>query len=206
MDLYFSPMSCSLATRIALYESGQEARFHEVVLTTRRTRDGADYLAVNPMGQVPALVLDDGQVLTEGPAVLQHIADRAPASGLAPPAGSMERVRLQQWLNYIAVEVHRSVFHPLFNPGPPPEMMAYARSIVGVRYDLLSAHLEGRDYLVGEAFTVADAYLATTLLWARAAGIDLRGWPVLTAYRDRMTARPAVARVIAEEMALFAPA
>ena len=206
MDLYFSPMSCSLASRIALHEAGVEARFHEVVLTTRRTRGGADYLAINPMGQVPALVLEDGEVLTEGAAVLQYIADRAPEAGLAPPPGAMARTRLQQWLNYIAVEIHRTVFHPLFNPGPPPEAMAYARSVVGVRYDLVSRHLEGREYLVGERFTVADAYLTTTLMWARAAGIDLAPWPVLGAYRKRMLARPAVARAVSEEMALFAPA
>ncbi len=196
MDLYFSPMSGSLAARIALHEAGIEARFHQVALHAGR----ADF---NPTGQVPVLVLPGGETLTEGPAVLQYIADLAPRSGLAPPPGTLARARLQQWLNYTAMEVHRAVFHPLFNPGPPPEAMAYARSLAPARFERLSTHLEGREHLVGERFTVADAYLATTLMWPEAAGIDLSPWPALTGYRARMRKRPAVAQAVREEMALF---
>lgn len=206
MRLYFSPMSCSLAVRMALYESGQAATFEQVVLPERRTAAGADYLAISPMGQVPALVLDDGEVLTEMAAVLQYIADAAPEVGLAPANGAMDRIRLQQWLSFIAVEIHRTIFHPLFNPGRPAEMQTFARSQADARFERLSTHLAGREYLVGEHFTVADAYLATALLWARGAGISLSPWPALAGYRTRMTARPAVAKAIQEEMALFAPA
>lgn len=204
MQLYFAPLSCSLATRISLYEAGLDAGFHEVVLSTKRTKAGADYLAVNPKGQVPALVTDDGEVLTEGPAVLQYVADQAPASGLAPPAGTMARTRLHQWLNYVGSEIHKGIYYLMFNPASPPEAKQFARDLAGPRYDVLSAHLDGRDFLVGDSFTVADAYLVTTLMWAAPAGIDLSRWPVLTAYRDRLLARPAVGRALGEEMALRA--
>jgi glutathione S-transferase len=203
MELYFAPMSCSLATRIALYESGQEAGFHQVVLATKKTADGRDYFAINPKGQVPALVTDAGDVLTEGPAVLQYVADLAPGSGLAPPSGTMERTRLHQWLNYIASELHKAVYSMLFKPDIPAAMKDYARGSVGAKYDLLSAHLADRDYLVGDGFTVADGYLVTTLGWTQPAGIDLSPWPVLTAYRDRIMARPAVGRAFADEVALL---
>jgi glutathione S-transferase len=202
MDLYFAPLSCSLASRIVLYESGQDAGFHEVVLSTKQTKDGRDYWAINPKGQVPALVTDDGDILTEGPAVLQYLADRAPDAHLAPPAGTLERTRLHQWLNFISSEVHKGVFYLLFNPAVPAEAKEFARDMLPARYDVLARHLEGRDYLVGEDFTAADAYLVTTFGWAQAAGIDLTPWPVLVAYRDRIMARPAVGRAVAEELAL----
>lgn len=202
MDLYFAPLSCSLATRIALHELGRPAGFHQVTLSTKTLADGSDYLAINPKGQVPALRLDDGTILTEGPAVLQYVADLDPARGLAPPAGSLERYQLQQWLNYIATEVHKAVFYMLFNPACPPEGKAFARDVLApARYDLLSRHLEGRDFLLG-GFSVADAYLVTTLNWAAPGGIDLKRWPVLAAYRERLLQRPAVARAVGEELAL----
>lgn len=203
MDLYFAPLSCSLATRIALYESGQPAGFHEVLLSTKKTKAGADYLAINPKGQVPALLTDDGEVLTEGVAILQYVADRAPASGLAPPAGMFERYRLMQWLNYIASEVHKQVFYTLFNPATPPEAKAWARDVaLPARFEHLSAHLQGRACLVGDRFTVADAYLVTALNWAAPAGVDLARWPVLAAWHAVQLQRPAVARAVAEEFAL----
>lgn len=202
MDLYFAPLSCSLATRIALYESGQEARFHEVVLTTKRTMDGADYFAIHPMGQVPALVIDDGEILTEGPAILQYVADQAPASGLAPAAGTRARTRLHQWLNYVGSEIHKPVFATIFNPMAPPAAKEYARGLVDRRFDLLSRHLADCPFLVGEGFTVADAYLTVVLGWTEAAGIDLDAWPVLAAWRARMRERPNVARALGEELAL----
>jgi glutathione S-transferase len=206
MDLYFAPLSCSMATRIALYESGQDARFHEVVLSTGRTKAGEDYFRIHPMGQVPALVTDEGEVLTEGPAILQFVADRAPESRLAPPAGTFARSQLQQWLNYIGTEVHKAVFATIFNPAAPPEARAYARQIAGKRFDVLSRHLANRDFLVGDTFTVADAYLAVALGWAEPAGVDLSGFPVLLAWRERMRSRPAVARALEEELALRAGA
>lgn len=203
MDLYFAPLACSLATRIALHESGQDARFHEVVLSTKRTRAGEDYFAVNPKGQVPALRTAEGQFLTEGAAILQYVADRAPESGLAPAAGTFERYELQQWLSYIGAEIHKQVFYAIFNPASPPEAKAYARDVaLPGKYDFLSKHLEGREFLLGDHFTVADAYLVTTLNWAAPAGADLSRWPVLAAYHARQCQRPAVAHAIGEEMAL----
>lgn len=204
MELFFAPLSCSLATRIALYESGQVADFHQVELSTKTLPDGSDYRAINPKGQVPALRTDDGDILTEGPAVLQFVADRAPASGLAPASGTIERVRLQQWLNYISTEIHKAVFYLLFNPYVPAEAKDFARSTVPAKYDLLSQQLRDKTFLVGESFTVADAYLVTTLNWAAPAGIDLAPWPVLEAYRARMLERPAVGRALGEELALRA--
>lgn len=203
MNLYFTPLSCSLATRIALYESGQPAGFHQVMLSTKRTAAGADYLAINPKGQVPALRTDDGEVLTEGVAILQYVADRAPASGLAPPAGAFARYRLQQWLNYLASEVHKQVFYTLFNPAMPPEAKFYARDVaLPARFDHLSAHLKDQPYLVGDRFTVADAYLVTVLNWAAPAGVDLQRWPVLAGWHAVQLQRPAVARAVGEEFAL----
>jgi glutathione S-transferase len=199
MELFFAPLSCSMATRIALYESGQDAKFTQVTLSNKTTADGRDYWGINPTGQVPALLTDDMGILAEGPAVLQYVADRAPAAGLAPAAGTPARYKLQQWLNYISTEVHKSVFAQIFNPATPPETKEYARKIIGQRYDRLSKHLDGREFLLDQ-FTVADAYLVTTLGWTDPAGIDLKPWPVLVAYRDRLRQRPSVAKAIGEEM------
>lgn len=203
MDLYFAPLSCSLASRIALYEAGLPARFHQVTLSTKTlTADGTDYLAINPTGQVPALRTAAGALLAEGPAVLQHIADQAPHAGLAPAWGTQERYTLQQWLNYIATEVHKAVFYALFNPASPEAVRVFARdTLLPPRYARLSRHLDGREHLLDQ-FSVADAYLFTTLNWALFAGIDLSAWPVLAAYRDRLLERPCVARAFGEEMAL----
>ena len=202
MDLYFAPLSCSLATRIALYQSGQAANFHQVMLATKRTAAGDDYLAITPQRQVPALRTAEGRFLTEGAAILQYVADQAPASGLAPAAGSFERYELQQWLNYIGSELHKQVFYAIFSP-TPPEAKAHARDVVlPGKYDYLSRHLQDREFLLGKSFTVADAYLVTTLNWAAPAGVDLGKWPVLAAYRERLCSRPAVGRAIGEEMAL----
>lgn len=204
MDLFFAPLSCSLASRIAIYEAGLDARFHQVVLSTKRLTTGENYLDVNPKGQVPALMTADGAILTEGPAVLQFIADSAPASGLAPPAGSMSRYTLQQWLNYLSTEVHKAVFYTMFNPASPTVAKEFARDqLLPVRYRFLSEHLDGRAFVL-DAFTVADAYLVTTLNWAAPAGVDLAKWPVLEAYRNRLMERPAVSRAMGEELELRA--
>lgn len=206
MELFFAPLSCSLASRIALYEADIDAGFHQVVLATKRLTTGENYADLNPKGQVPALKTPDGSILTEGPAVLQFIADSAPASHLAPPAGTMARYRLQQWLNYLSTEVHKAVFYMIFNPASPPEVKAFARhQLLPVRYQFLSEHLEDQAYLL-DTFTVADAYLFTTLNWAGPAGVDLANWPILDAYRKRLMERPAVARALSEELALRASA
>ena len=203
MDLYFAPLSCSLATRIALYELDLPAAFHEVTLSTKRlTDDQSDYLAINPKGQVPALRTSSGAILTEGSAVLQYVADLDPEHRLAPLPGTFERSLLQQWLNYISTEIHKAVFFTLFNPASPPEAKAFARDILlPPRYDYLVRHLAQRDYVL-DTFSVADAYLVTSLNWAAPAGVDLSAWPVLQAYHARIAQRPAVARAIGEELAL----
>lgn len=203
MELYFCPMTCSLATRIALYELDEPATFHQVNVVTKKMEDGGDYFQINPTGQVPALRTREGVLLTEGPAVLQYVADLKPERGLTPKAGTLERYQLQQWLNYISTEVHKQVFYTIFSPKWPAEAKVFAREQVApAKYEFLSKHLDGREFLLGPGFTVADAYLVTTLSWCGAAGIDLGRWPVMTAYLDRMKTRPAVGRAITEERAL----
>lgn len=202
MEIYFAPLSCSLATRIALYETGQSATFHQVTLSTKRLQDGTDYLAINPKGQVPALRTEKGDILSEGPAVLQFVADQVSQPRLVPTAGSPARYRQQMWLNYIATEVHKAVFYYLFNPATPVETKAFMRDeILPQRYCFLTSELDGREF-IGDTFSVADAYLFTTLNWAAPAGITLSEWPVLEQYHRRIAARPAVARALSEELAL----
>jgi glutathione S-transferase len=201
VELYFSPLACSLAARIALYEAGAPATFTPVDLKAKKTADGTDFLAVNPMGQVPALRTEADGLITENPVVLQYVADRCPGSGLAP-AGGPERYRLQLWLNFICTELHKAVFMPLFNPNSNEGAQAFARQLIPTRFDHLNAHLYGRDYLL-DRFTVADAYLVTVLTWTRAAAIDLTPWPAILAYFKRMHQRDSVARAFAEELALY---
>ena len=201
MELYFSPMACSLATRIALYEAGAEATFTAVDLKAKRTAAGADFLAVNPMGQVPVLRTEADGLLTENPVVLQYVADHCPGSDLAPRHGA-DRYRLQLWLNFITSELHKLVFIPLLSPNSNDGAKAFARDQIGPRFAYLNAHLDGRDYLL-DRFTVADAYLVTVLNWTRPTGIDLAQWPAVLAYFRRMHARESVARAFAEEMALY---
>jgi len=200
MDLYFSPLACSMATRIALYEAGADARFLQVDLKAKRTADGSDFLAVNPMGQVPVLRTNAGELLRENPVVLQYTADQYPAAGLAPDAG-MPRYRLQQWLSFIGTELHKQVFVPLLDTKSPDGAKLLARDKAGLRLAYLAAHLDGRGYLL-DRFTVADAYLVTVLNWAKFVAVDLSVWPVVQAYFDRLLARPSVARALAEELAL----
>ena len=206
MDLYFAPLSCSLASRIALYEAGIDAGFHQVTLATKTLPDGSDYRSVNPKGQVPALRTGDGAILTEGPAVLQYIADRVPDARLAPPTGTFARAQLQQWLNYISTELHKAVFYMMFRPDTPQEMKAFARNVLlPERLAYLQTHLSGRDTLL-DTFSVADAYLVTVLGWAKIVGVDLAAYPAVAAYDARMLARPALARAVKEEAALRAVA
>jgi glutathione S-transferase len=201
MELYFSPLACSLGARIALYEAGSDASLHRVDGKTKTTADGADYLAINPKGLVPALRTDEGDILTENAAVLQYIADQHPEAGLAP-AGGIERYRLQQWLSFVGTELHKAVFAPILSPAANDGAKAYARDAVAPRLAYLNDHLTGRDFLL-ERFSVADAYLTAVLNWTQFVGIDLTAWPAVAAYHTRNTARPAVARALGEEMALF---
>ncbi len=191
MKLYFSPGACSLASHITLYEAGLPCTVDKVDMRTRKTSDGQDFTAINPKGYVPALMLDDGELLSEGPAILQYLADRKPEAQLAPPAGTLPHYRLIEWLNFITSELHKG-FAPLLRPGAAEEVKTAARDKLGQRLAYAANHLASRQYLVGEHFTVADAYLYTILTWARPAGIDLTAWPVLAAYRDRIQQRPAV--------------
>jgi glutathione S-transferase len=202
MELYFSPLACSMATRIALYEAGAEATYRYVDTRTKRVEGDADFYGVNPMGQVPVLRTADGDLLTENPAVLQYVADRHPRSGLAPPPGSDARYPLQQWLNFITSELHKVVFVPLLDRRAPDGAKAYAREKVKLRLDRLERHLAGRDFLL-DGFTVADAYLVTVLNWAQYCGVALAEWPAVQDYLRRMEARPSVARAFSEEMALY---
>jgi glutathione S-transferase len=201
MELYFAPLACSLATRIALYEAGAQAEFHYADTRTKRLADGSDFFAINPMGQVPVLRTDSGELLTENPAILQYVADRFPASGLAPKDG-IERYRLQQWLNFVTSELHKMVFIPLLDPRAPEGAKQYARERTETAFVYLNRYLAGRDYLL-DRFTVADAYLLTILNWTQATAIDLAKWPAIQSYFQRMHKRPSVAKAFAEELALY---
>ena len=208
MDLYVSPMACSIATRIALHETGMgdSTGCHRVALSTKTLDDGSDYYAANPKGQVPALRLDNGEILTEGTAVLQYVADLAPESGLAPANGTMERYRLQEWLNFVGTELHKQVLAVIFNPHAPAEAKAFARDEVApVKFEVFEKALADKDFLVGGRFTVADAYAWFVLSLCGYAGIDLGRWPVLQRYFDALSRRPSVARAASEEMALMKP-
>jgi glutathione S-transferase len=198
MKLYFSPGASSLSPHIALREAGLPFDLVKKELHSQTLADGSDFRAIIPKGYVPALVLDDGQVLTEGPAIVQYIADRVPEKQLAPPAGSMERVRLQEWLNFITSEIHKT-FSPLFNKQASEDWRAAARALLDRRIDYVAKALEGRDYLMGETFTVADCYLFTTLNWSHWVKIDLTRWPGVTAYLKRVGARPAVQAALKAE-------
>ena len=191
MKLYFSPGACSLSPRIALLEAGLSFTTKKVDAKTKQLDGGGDFWAINSKGYVPTLELDNGEVLTEGPAIVQYIADQNPASGLAPKAGTMERYRLQEWLNFITSEIHKG-FSPLFDPALAPEVKQVFKDKLGKRFDWLTTQLTGKQYLMGDAFTVADGYLFTVLNWCQWVGIDLAKWPVLKDYQARVSARPKV--------------
>jgi glutathione S-transferase len=202
MDVYFSPLACSMASRIAHYEAGTAANFIEVDPKTKRTLDGADYFAVNPLGLVPAIRTDDGEVLTENAAILQYIADLAPAAGLAP-SGGMARSRLQQWLCFTGTELHKALFAPLFDPKTPDEAKARVLEKGESRLAYLNTYLTDREFLL-DRFSVADAYLFTVLNWKIATPVDLKEWPAVEAYYRRLKERPSIARALSEEHALYA--
>jgi glutathione S-transferase len=203
MDLYFSPLACSLATRIALYEAGAEARYLEVDPKTKIVQnDGSDFYQVNPLGLVPTLRTDDGLVLTENAAILQYVADHFPLAGIATGPG-MERSRLHQWLCFIGTELHKGLFVPVLDRKAPPEVKTYIIGKGLSRLDYLEKYLQGREFLL-EHFSVADAYLVTVINWTMATPpIELAKWPAVKAYYERLRARPSIARAIAEEFKLY---
>lgn len=191
IKLYYSPGACSLSPHIVLREAGIPFEAEKVNLKTKKTETGIDYEAINPKSYVPALVMNNGELLTEGPAIVQYLADLAPGKNLAPVAGTPERYRLQEWLNYISTEIHKS-FGMLFNPAVPEETRNAIKARLGKRLGYAASALEGRSYLLGDTFSVADAYLFTMLRWTFSIGIDLSSWPALREYFNRVAARPAV--------------
>jgi glutathione S-transferase len=198
MKLYYSPGACSMSPHIVLHESGLPFTLEKVDLRAKKTETGASYIAICPKGQVPALQLDSGEILTEGPAIVQYIADRAPAKKLAPAAGTLQRYRLFEWLNFISTELHKS-HTPLFRSALPDEYKQTLLQNIADRYSYVAQQIEGKDYLLGDTFTVADAYLFTILGWASHVGIDLSRWPTLQAYQQRISARPSVQTVLKAE-------
>lgn len=198
MKLYFTPGACSLSPHIALRESGLPFEIEQVDLTNKRTKSGADFLAINPKGYVPALQLDDGQLLTEAATIVQYIADKKPEAKLAPPAGTGERYRLQEWLNFIATELHKGLSQ-LFKPNMPEAWQKVVKDGVATRLDFLTKRLDGKPYVMGENFTVADGYLFTILNWTNFLKYDLGKWPALTAYQERIGSRPAVRAALKAE-------
>jgi glutathione S-transferase len=191
MKLYYSPAVCSLSPHIALLEAGLPFELVKVEYDTKKLPDGGNYRRLNPLGYVPMLELDNGERLLEGPAIVQYIADLKPSSRLAPPAGSFERVRLQEWLGFINSELHKA-YSSLFDKSYPADLHERIRGKLGERLDRAAKTLSAQPWLLGQAFTVADGYLFTVLEWSRYTGIDLARWPALHAFAERTRARPAV--------------
>jgi glutathione S-transferase len=191
MKLYYEPRACSLSPHIVAREAGIAVDFEKVNLAEHRTEKGEDYTTINPKGYVPALRLDDGSLLTEGPAIVQYLADQKPASALAPTAGSMERYRLQEWLTFVGTELHKS-FGILFSKAWSADAKENARANIIKRLAYVNDQLAGKQYLLGGNFTVADAYAFTVVNWTNFLGIDLKPYPNLTAYMQRVSARPKV--------------
>ena len=200
MKLYYSPGACSLSPHIALLEAGLPYDLVKVDLRAKKIENGDDYLKVNPKGQVPALVLDNGELLTEGPVIVQVIADKAAGKNLAPSRDSAERYKLQEWLNYITGELHKN-FGPMFSPVLADEAKAFFKDRVMGKFKYVDSVLAGRDYLMGKQFTVADGYLFTMLTWADRMKFDLSAMPNLLAYKARIAARPKVQEALAKEAA-----
>jgi glutathione S-transferase len=198
MKLFYSSGACSLSPHIVAQEAGIELRLQKVDVKTKSIASQGDYLAINPKGYVPALELDDGQVLTEGPVIVQYLADLKPEKGLAPPAGTLGRYRLQEWLGYINSELHKT-YSPLFRPDIPAETRAERLAYLNKRYTLVEKQLTGRPFIFGDNFTVADAYLFTVTNWAGAVKLDLAPFPNVRAFQERVAARPAVKAAMKEE-------
>jgi glutathione S-transferase len=203
MDLYFSPLACSMATRIALYEAGEAVNYLEVDPRTKVVQnDGSDFRSVNPLGLVPTLRTDDGTVLTENAAILQYVADHFAKAGLGTAPG-IDRSRLHQWLCFIGTELHKGLFVPLLDKKAGPEVKSYVLEKNLSRLDYLDRYLTGCEYLL-DNFSVADAYLVTVINWTMATPpVELAKWPAVKSYYERLRARPSVAKAIAEEFELY---
>jgi glutathione S-transferase len=200
MKLYFSPGACSFSPHIVLRELGYDVDLERVDFATKKTKSGEDFMAVNPKGYVPALKLDGGEVLTEGPAIVQYLADQKPEGGLAPKNGTIERVRLQEWLNFITSELHKA-YTPLFSPKTPEEHKATVKETLAKRIGVAAAALDKHPYLMGEGFSVADAYLFTVLAWSKHVGVELAAWSSIVAFMERVGSRPSVKAAKAAEHA-----
>jgi glutathione S-transferase len=200
MQLYFAPLACSMATRIALYEAGADAQYIQRD-RNKRLPDGSDFLQINPLGMVPTLRTDDGDLLTENAAILQYVAELFPDAHLAVRSGR-ERARLQQWLSFIGTELHKAVFLPLLRPDAPAEAKTYAAGLADARLAIVEQHLGGREFLL-DHFTVADAYLFTVLNWSMATPVKFDRFPAIQAYIARLQQRPSIAKAVGEELALY---
>src|SRR5579863_532912 len=198
MKLYYSPGACSLSPHIVASEAGIPVEFEKVDLASHKTAGGEDFTTINPKGYVPALRLDDGSILTEGPAIVQYLADQKPATGLAPAAGTIERYRLQEWLTFIGTELHKS-FGTLFNKASGDEAKQMAKAAIAKRLGYLNDQLANRQFLLGSNFTVADAYAFTIVNWTNFVGIGLGPYPNVAAYMARVGARPKVQETLKAE-------
>ncbi len=199
MKLYYSKGACSLSPHIVACEAELPIELIEVDLQIKRTEIGEDFRLINPNGYVPVLILDDGNKLMEGPAIVQYLADQAPEKELVPPAGTFERYQLQQWLNFISTEIHKGGFAPLFNSATPEAAKKMAIATLTSRLETVAEHLSNRVFLLGEQFTVADAYLFVMLGWGAYVDVDISRWPVLADYAAKISARPAVQKALKEE-------
>ncbi|MDI9776784.1 glutathione transferase GstA [Pseudomonas putida] len=198
MKLFYSPGACSLSPHIVLNELDLPYTVEKVDLKTHTTASGADFYTLNAKGYVPALQLDNGEVLTEGPAIIQYLAEHKPQANLLPPAGTLERARVQEWLNFIGTELHKTLA-ALFNPSISPEAKSKTIETFGKRLGFVDKALQGKDYLTGNAFSVADAYLFTIVNWAPMLKIDLSPWPTVVQFQKRVASRPAVQKTLKAE-------
>jgi glutathione S-transferase len=198
MKLYYSPGACSMAPHIVALEAGHTLELEKVDIPNKKTADGGDYWKINPKGYVPALMLDDGQVLTEVGVICQYLSDLKPESGLVPKAGTMERYRQMEALNFAAAEIHKQI-GALFNPKMTPEMKEVQLGVIERRLNPLEAMLQGKAYITGDKFTAADAYLFTVLNWTKSMKIDLAKWPNIQAFIARVGERPMVQQTMKDE-------
>jgi glutathione S-transferase len=198
MKLYFAPGACSLSPHIVLREAGQTFVLVPVDLKEKKTKDGKDFSKINPKGQVPTLETKDGDIITEGPAIVQYVGDQAPASKVMPACGSKERYKVQEWLNFITSELHKN-FSPLFRPTTPDAYKQIAKENLTGRFKLIDEQLAGRQYLLGDTFTAPDAYLYVMTRWAQRLEFDLGQWPNVKAFAARVEARPKVQEALKAE-------
>ena len=198
LKLYFCPGACSLASHITAREAGIDLELKRADTKTKKLVDGSDYYAVNSKGSVPALRLDDGQVLTEGVAIMQYLADQKPESNLAPKAGTLARYRVQEWLNFITSEIHKS-YSPLWNPANDAKVKEFAQANLEKKLDWINGQLAGKEYLTGDTFTIADAYLYTVINWSNFLNLGLDKWPALKEFHARVAARPKVQEALEAE-------